>query len=194
MATTEQDYLPALLAQLQQTGGGPAALDLLARAAGDHAMDPRPLVLLAAEQMHLGQVDRAEAAYILALQRAPAFAIARFQLGLLQFTSARPAAATATWAPLEALGEKDPLCLFKRGLEAMGLNRFEEARSLLLAGMAANRSNEPLNRDMQMVIDRLVENGLLQATPTGGGSAGGATHPVPEGQEHFLVSSYGRKG
>ena len=90
----------------------------------------------------LQRTDLAEASYIWALQRAPQSALARFQLGLLQLRSARPAAAFATWAPLETLGDGHPLLLFKRGFEALALDRFPEARRWLLAGIGANASDE----------------------------------------------------
>lgn len=190
MAADQQDYMPGFLAQLQQAPI-PARRELLNRAVEQHPRDPRPLLLLAAEEMRAERVDRAEAAFMFALQLAPDFAIARFQLGLLQFTSARPAAATATWAPLEALPDGEPLKTFKRGLEALTRDQYEEARDLLLAGIAANQENEPLNRDMQLVITRMREMGLLRDGP----AEAGAGQPVPPdaGQEHFLVTGYGRK-
>lgn len=214
MSTQEQDFFPGLIAQLQPAEP-PQRLEMLARAADEHPADPRPLLLMAAEYINLQRVDQAEGAYILALQRAPGFGIARFQLGLLQFTSGRPAAAMATWAPLEALPESDPLLLFKRGLELLGRDQFQDAQRWLLAGIGANTVNEPLNRDMRMVIDRMVRAGMLPGqgapaladdrAPTPAGAPGpdtgtqlpaqppeGATEPVP-GQEHFLVSSYGMK-
>lgn len=182
------DYLPELLARIQR-GSRQDARSSLEQAAQQYPKDPRPLLLLAAELVHAKEIDRAEGTYLLALQRAPDFAIARFQLGLLQFTSARPAAAIATWAPLDLLPETDPLRLFKTGLEALGEDRFEDARRWLLEGIARNTSNAPLNRDMQMVIDRIAELGVLD------GGAKGAPEPKPaeqaaEGQAHFLVSAY----
>lgn len=214
MSTQEQDFMPGLIAQLQ-SAEPPQRLELLAKAADERSADPRPLLLMAAEYMHLERTDQAEGAYILALQRAPNFAIARFQLGLLQFTSGRPAAAMATWAPLEALTENEPLLLFKRGLEALGRDQFQDAQRWLLAGIGANTVNEPLNRDMRMVIDRIVQAGLLPnqggAVPADGAAPDAPGAPAPsgavqsplqtpdaapgpaQGQEHFLVTSYGRK-
>lgn len=109
----------------------------------------------------LQRTDLAEASYIWALQRAPQSALARFQLGLLQLRSARPAAAFATWAPLETLGDGHPLLLFKRGFEALALDRFPEARRWLLAGIGANASDESLNREVRMVLDRMTDLGAL---------------------------------
>jgi hypothetical protein len=187
--TAPQDYFPALLARIS----GPEAASaraLLAQAAAEHPRDARPLLLLAAEHVHAKEIDLAEATYIAALQRAPDFAIARFQLGLLQLTSARPAAASATWAPLDALPPTEPLRLFKTGLELLAQDRFDEARRLLLEGIAQNRTNPALNRDMQLVITRIDQRDAAGASPAAPAAAG-AQDAAPT-SDHFLVSSYGK--
>ncbi|HVE53980.1 MAG TPA: hypothetical protein VNB23_11420 [Ramlibacter sp.] len=180
---TAGDYIHGLLGQLQ-TASSDEALQLLADAANAHPADARPLLLLAAEFMERRDTDRAEAAYSAALLIAPEFAIARFQLGLLQFTSGRPAVAQVTWAGLEQLPEGDPLRLFKRGMEALAIDEFTAARALLRDGIAANTSNPPLNRDMEMLIAHI-------ATLENPGSAGPAVQADP-GESHFLLSAYGR--
>jgi tetratricopeptide (TPR) repeat protein len=193
---TERDFLSEALKHLGR-GDHEAAQPLLAQAAQAHPGDPRPLLLLAAEFVHAKDLDRAEAAYTAALQRAPDFAIARFQLGLLQLTSARPAAAQATWAPLDQLDETHPLRLFKTGLELMAQDQFEQARRWLLAGIAHNKDNPPLNRDMQMVLDRIEElhptgtdpRGATAAAPPQDGASEGEATPR-ESADHFLVSAY----
>ncbi len=182
MTRTDGDYLEGLLSRLQGCDRG-AARALLEDAVRDHPADPRPLTLLAAQFVHGQEIDRAEACYIEALQRAPDFAIARFQLGLLQLTSARPAAAQATWALLDALPQTDPLRLFKTGLEAMAQDRFDEATRLLMQGIAQNQSNLPLNRDMQMVLEQIAK---VQGSAGGPGDAAGEAQP----QGHVLVSAY----
>lgn len=174
---TPDDYLPALLRQLQAAAPA-AAVQLLADAADAHPADARPLLLLAAEFMEQREVDRAEAAYTAALMRAPDFAIARFQLGLLQFTGGRPNVALVTWSPLDQLPADDPLRLFKRGLERLAADDFDGARALLREGMAHNRSNAPLNRDMEMLVAR------IDAAQPAGAQAGTGSH--------FLVSTYTR--
>lgn len=179
-----QDHLPEVLKRLQGAAGA-SALRLLQEAVQAHPDDPRLLLLLAAELVHAQEIDRAEAAYTAALQLAPDFAIARFQLGLLQFTSARPAVAMATWAPLEALGEDHPLRLFKNGLELLGQDRFAEARQWLERGIAKNAENPALNRDMRMVLDRMATLAPEGRPP------GAAEPPDPgDGQGHVLISSY----
>jgi tetratricopeptide (TPR) repeat protein len=178
------DYMPQLLQTLQAPGLAPAdAVRLLADAADAHPADARPLLLLAAEFMQQGDADRAEAVYTTAVQRAPGFAIARFQLGLLQFTSGRPVMALSTWAALDELPEGDCLRLFKQAFEHLARDEFDDARALILRGMAANTTNAPLNRDMQMLLDRIAPASVPAP----------ASHdkdkPAEE-EAHFLLSAY----
>lgn len=182
MTSPTVDPFQEILARLKHAKPKEAMV-LLGDAADRYPNDPRPLLLLAAEFMHAKDVDRAEAAYTGALQRAPSFAIARFQLGLLQLTSGRPSVAMATWAPLEALPADEPLRLFKQGLEALAQDRFADARERILEGMSRNKTNPPLNKDMQKVLDRMTEAGV----------ADGRAEAAAAGQGHVLVSNYGQK-
>lgn len=185
MTSTPADYMPALLARLQHTAPE-ESFALLYAAAEQHPRDPRPVLLLAAELVHAREIDRAEAAYLVALQRAPDWPIARFQLGLLQFTCARPAAALATWAPLERLAQDDPLRLFKAGIQALLEGRTDEARRLVADGLARNTVNAPLNRDMQLLLERVDE---LAAASRGAARAAPIDAPSPEGG-HLFMNAY----
>lgn len=175
------DDLLEALNQLQ--GMDPkAALDRLGILAQTHPGDPRPLLLLAGQHAEAQDYDRAEEAYLAALQRAPGYAIARFQLGLLQFTGGRPGEALATWAPLEQLSLEHPLRLFATALACLAQDRFQEAVGLLEAGIARNLDIPPLNHDMQRVIQRIQEAGVLpNLPPTGEGGGDDA---------HYLLSAY----
>lgn len=188
MTASQPDYLPAVLEQIRDADDATARA-LLERAARDHPHDPRPLLLIAGGLANSGAVDAAEAAYILALQRAPDFAIARFQLGLLQLTGGRPGAAFATWGPLDALEHTDPFRLFKRAFEALVADRLDEARRLFAEGIARNTANDPLNRDMHIVLDRITK---LGASPSGATSEPPAT-AGQGGAKHFLISAYSEK-
>jgi tetratricopeptide (TPR) repeat protein len=180
---TTTDYLPELMLQLREAADPQAAIQLLANAADTHPADARPLVLLAAELMECGHVDRAEAAYSAALLRAPEFWIARFQLGLLQFTSARPAMALVTWAPLDSLEPGDPLRIFKNSLELLAKGDLAQSQTLMREGIAANTVNQPLNRDMQMLLEQIsTDQGLKHVK-----KSAGATETT---DSHFLVSAY----
>lgn len=175
------DYIDHLLAQLAAMDLA-ARLKLLGEAADAHPNDARPLLLLAGEFMEARDTDRAEAAYTAAVLRKPDFWIARFQLGLLQFTSARPSVAMVTWAPLGSLEANHPLRLFVQAFERLAVDDFEHAKEFLAKGIVANTTNPPLNRDMELLMQRLS---LQQPSEA---------NPPQRGQEteeaHFLLSAY----
>jgi Flp pilus assembly protein TadD len=191
------DHFPELLERLRLCrGDGRIVRQTLEDAALKHPGDARVFLLLGAERMHAKDVDGAEAAYIAALQIAPSLHIARFQLGLLQLTSGRPAAALSTWAPLDQLDDSDPLRLFKTGLGYLVQDRFEDASRFLLEGIAHNRDNPALSKDMRMVLDRIAR---LSAGIPGSSDPREtrATGPAAQDQstpesDHLLVSSYGK--
>jgi len=153
-------------ALLEAAGGqdGAAALDAAERLSGEYPADPRLHFLrgsmLAAERRY----PEAHAAMSRAIEVAPGYAIARFQLGLLELSSGDPAAALGTWAPLQALDEDNPLRLFSAGLEHMARDEFEAARAKLEQGIALNQENPALNRDMRMVIAEMPSPGPEEPT------------------------------
>jgi tetratricopeptide (TPR) repeat protein len=99
--------------------------------------------------------QRARIAMRKAVDLAPDFGIARFQLGFLLLTSGEPHAAQEAWGPLFGLADDEPLRLFARGLSHMIRDEFAEAIDHLERGIARNSENLPLNRDMQLIIDEL---------------------------------------
>jgi len=102
-----------------------------------------------------------------AVDLAPNYPIARFQLGLLLLTSGDAIAAQETWGPLHGLGRDNYLLLFVEGLTRLIHDDFPETIRLLEEGIRGNRENVPLNRNMQMVIDEVNEKT--------GGQGGGAS-------------------
>ena len=153
-----------------------AALALLRRAVERDDSAAVPHYLLGAEYARIGIVDKAIDETQRALERDARFADARFQLGLLHFTSGRLAQAESAWAPLASPPAPRCLRLFAQGLLAMAQDRGAEAKSLIASGIAANHTNEALNADMRGVIeamDAAVE-----------GPAGDA------GTGHVLLSAY----
>ncbi|GAB7541624.1 hypothetical protein [Cupriavidus sp. 8B] len=192
----DSDYLFPLMQQLQHCDAA-SARRLLEQAASLHPADPRPLLLLAARHIQDQEPDRAEAAYIAALQAAPDYAIARFQLGLLQFTSSRPSAALATWAPLDKLEEAHPLRLFKMAFESLQNDQFDQACHWLREGIKFNTDNPPLNQDMQLLISRI--EGTVAAARDSRAERQSDTTPYAEqaiaatnaeSEAHFLLSTY----
>lgn len=85
----------------------------------------------------------------------PQFAIARFQLGMLQLTSGDAGSAAATWRPLADLANDHPLRLFAEGLQRLAQDDFAGAEALLRKGLLCNTQIPVLNRDMQLVLDTM---------------------------------------
>lgn len=181
--------IAALLVSLQTLDYEQSVLKLT-QLADLHDSDARVLLLLAGEHAQAGKMDLAEASFLSALQRAPDYAIARFQLGLLQFTSARPAVASVTWAPLDDLPENDPLRLFKTGFEYLALNKTAEATHAIELGMRENKSNAALNADMQKILTAIEGLSLLGDASTPAPSQPADITAPDETTEHFLVSAY----
>ncbi|KHK58658.1 hypothetical protein PI87_02610 [Ralstonia sp. A12] len=168
-----------------------SAMTLLEAAATRYPANPHVLFLLAAQYMQAKHTDQAEAAYIAVLQVAPDYSIARFQLGLLQMTSGRPATALTTWGPLDLLENRHPLRLFKRAFELLHQNQIADACTLLREGIGQNVENDPLSRDMQMLLGRL-EAAMAEEARHGAPTAAKAASQSIEADEgaHFLLSTY----
>jgi len=171
-----------LYAQALERDDDDAALALLHQARQALPGSGEVLAVLAAHHMQRGEPDAAEAAFIGALQQDPSLVTARFQLGLLQFTSARPLAAFQTWQPLEELGEVHFLVLFKRAFAALAIDAFDDALLLLEKGIANNQENAPLNQDMRMVAAHIQ---ALQGRADETGQA-----QQDEAATQFVLASY----
>lgn len=182
--TTPIPGLPFLdqYAQALEEGDGERALDILRQAHEDQPESGQTLALLAAQYMQLGAPDAAEAAFIGALQRDPTLATARFQLGLLQYTSGRTQTAFQTWQPLESLGETHYLVQFKRAFAALAVDAFDDTLLLLDRGISANQENMPLNHDMRMLA------GQIQALRSNAAKPSSARQD--EAATEFVLASY----
>ncbi len=90
-----------------------------------------------------------------AVELAPDYAVARFQLGLLLLTSAEPYAAQEVWGPLHALPDDNPLRIFVAGLTHLIADRFDDAVLDLERGIVLNRKNAAMNNDMQLIVDEV---------------------------------------
>jgi hypothetical protein len=118
----------------------------------DHPQDPRLHFLKGSLLIEGGQLFDAHAALFRAVEIAPDFTIARFQLGLFELTSGEADRAVQTWAPLKALSDTHFLRAFVTGLEHLIADRFAACIEALQTGIAANSENLPLNRDMELII------------------------------------------
>lgn len=119
----------------------------------------------------IGRPIEAMAALKRAVELAPDFAIARFQLGFFQLTSGEAADALGTWGPLALLPDGHYLRFFVGGLTHLIRDEFEDTIVRLTEGIAANQENPALNRDMQLIIDQVA--GLLRDKARGAHATAG---------------------
>jgi len=170
-------------------GDTQAAMRFLQEAIADLPGVALPHFLLGAEFAQAGQIEDAEAAYSRAVLLAPAFEIARFQLGLLQFTSGRSAVALLTWQPLSMLPDANPLQRFALAFAELAQDRFAEALAYFREGIDANHENQPLNVDMHKVVEKIL---TLQQVAERPGTE--ADPREAERDAHVLLSNYRQDG
>jgi len=144
-------------------------VEAIAAALEEYPGDPRLHFLKGSLLIGLQRFIEAHGSLSRALEIAPDYHIARFQLGLFELTSGEADAAAATWKPLHALASVHPLATFARGLEALIADRFEQCIAMLREGIAANDENLPLNRDMELVIEQCQALLAAQAPPRDAG-------------------------
>lgn len=148
-----------------------ADLAIVDRALGEAPDDPRLHFLRGSVLAGIGRPIEALASLKQAVALAPDFTIARFQLGFFQLTSGEAAEALSTWGPLALLPEDHYLRLFVGGLTYLIRDEFVPAVAELRRGMAANVENPPLNRDIQLIVDRVIEIPAPAAATTEASSA-----------------------
>ena len=144
--------------------------------------DPRLRFLFGSVLASLGRYPEARDQMTAAVRLAPTYAIARFQLGLLELSSGDPSAAEATWRPLRDLPADHALRVLAGGLEHMARDEFAIAIEQLERGIALNAENPPVNADMRLLIDKMRD--VLGAT---------GTDAEPTSATHLLLQQYSVK-
>jgi tetratricopeptide (TPR) repeat protein len=129
-----------------------AALDFFAQASALRPASGVPHFLIGSEHASAGRMDEAETAFANAVLLAPEFALARYQLGLLHFSSQRAALALVTWQPLFDLPATDPFGHFVRGFAALAQDAFAEALQHLQRGLACDAGNPAVAEDIRKVV------------------------------------------
>jgi len=174
------------------------AIDCLKRGL---ALDPRNGALhhlLGAMYAQLGMIDRALKELTAAVTLAPEQHMARFQLGLLHFTSGDIASAETVMEPLSALPDDEPLNLFRQGILYLARDEFEQSIACLTRGLELNTEHTSLNHDMQLLAEAAQavidegdpEEGSLDADEDTHDSA----EPTSESGRHVLLSGYQAPG
>jgi Flp pilus assembly protein TadD len=176
-------------------GQSDTAIELFRQAMQEQPGFAVPPFLLGAEFAQLGRNEEAQQAYASAVLMAPELHIARFQLGLLQFTSGQAALALMTWQPLLALPEDQALRAFVMGFTAMAGDAFDDAIAHFRTGQQLNHDNPPLNNDIDMVIERIQAVVASQAAEPGQPQPAEAVEPPAEEEtdsnaSHVLLSNY----
>lgn len=172
-----QDLLTAAidLTARDEAGG----LQMIADIILAHPKDARLHFLRGSILASSGQFPAAQAAMSRALEIAPSFLVARFQLGFLQLTSAEPGPAAKTWEPLLSLSQDHPLRLFVVGLDHMVADAFDQSREAIEKGIALNSENPAINGDMTLILDAIHKLQFPDQGPD-----------EPTSSAHFLLQDY----
>ena len=125
-----------------------------------------PHFLIGSEHAASGEFEQAEAAFSNAVLLSPDLNIARFQLGVLQFSSGRAALALVCWQSLLQLPNTDPLPYFVRGYAALAQNDFVSALHHYRSGVERNTANPALSDDIKKIMSRIAELVSTSATPS----------------------------
>lgn len=148
------EAMAELLATLQRDDD--AGLILLDRLLITYPHDARLYFLQGSVLAGLQKYAEGREAMAKAVDIAPHYELARFQLGFLEFTSGMPNEAASTWAPFAELPEDAAFRLLSQGLNALGSDDFAECDRLLRLGMAANHEHPMVNGDMQLILDEIA--------------------------------------
>jgi len=128
--------------------------ELLQRLA-DFPSDPRLHFLSGSLRAGAGDYEGARVAMRRAIEIAPGYALARFQLGMLLMTSGEFPAALEVLHPLIKAAPTNYLEWFASGTAHFMRDQFEAAIPALRQGLALNQENAPLNHDMALLLSKL---------------------------------------
>jgi tetratricopeptide (TPR) repeat protein len=190
-----QTELLALALEAIRKGDSGQSLGYLKEAAARSDATAEVCFLLGSEYAQLKLMEEARIHMHRAIEIAPAYAIARFQLGLLYLTHAMPNEAQAVWEPLTELGTGHPLGAFHQGLVHLIRDEAQEALHWLAQGVGLNTDNPALNHDMQLIIaelQRLQASGAAPSVPMATSSEATPAEAAAEAENHLFLSTYQR--
>ena len=139
---------------------------------GRYRDDPRLHFMKGSLLAGSGRAIEAHRCLSRAVELAPDYSLARYQLGFFELTSGRPQQALRTWGPLLAEGEDSCFRKFVEGMTHLIRDEFPAAIARFEEGIALNRENEPINGDIRLLIGecrRLQDR--LQGAPSSEHSA-----------------------
>lgn len=137
------------------TDPGTDDVPLLVTMLGRYPEDARLHFMLGS--VYAGQVRpmEAHAAMTRAVELAPDFRLARYQLGFFELTSGEASRALSTWGPLLTAGADDYLRAFVEGMTFLIRDEFADAIRTFQRGIALNTENAPMNDDIRLLIDQI---------------------------------------
>jgi len=138
--------------------------------------------LLAAQHAQLGMMDRAEEGFREVVERAPAFPIARFQLGQLLLTRSEASGAREVLSPL--VDQDDAVGAYARALCAAAVDDVAQAVDELEAGLSLPQDVPALAYDMQQLLGRFQE--------MSSGRGGVTTEPPAVPAAPIFMTGYGQ--
>ncbi|WP_455205854.1 tetratricopeptide repeat protein [Kaarinaea lacus] len=153
MGTLNSDKLFDLALQASQANDTQKSIGLMKNAIDQSPQDARMWHMLGTLYADIGIYDKAVVNMEKALKIDENYNIARFHLGLLHLTSGNQDKAESTWLALDELGETHYFTLFKTGLLEIVNEEIHKGIKLIEEGIARNRLNESLNKDMETVIE-----------------------------------------
>lgn len=119
--------------------------------------DPRLFFLKGSVLAGQQRYEEGRDAMRMAIEIAPGYELARFQLGFLELTSGLSADAVKTWGPFADLTEDAPFRLLSAGLGSLARDEFAECDRLLRLGIEANNEHPMINGDMQLILDEVAD-------------------------------------
>jgi tetratricopeptide (TPR) repeat protein len=146
----DEELGEAIAALEADRDGAEAALDTLSSKYPD---DPRLHFMKGSILAGSGRSIEAHRALARAVELAPDYALARYQLGFFELTSGEPQKALGTWGPLLAEPEGNYLRKFVEGMAHLIRDEFAPAIATFEQGIALNTENEPMNNDIRLLID-----------------------------------------
>lgn len=163
--------------QASASGDSALAMRLFMQAVDEQPSSAAAHFLLGSECAAMGDMAPAERHISTALLLSPQWHVARYQLGLLQFSDGRVPAALLTWQPMASLEDGSPLPHWVHGFAALARDDFDVARRLFEAGLARNAEHPPMSADIQRILAAMPAS-----KPPG--------EPADDSVAHVLLSNY----
>ena len=144
------DELGETVAALESNAGG--AEQAIERLIDLYPEDPRLHFMKGSMLAGAGRLIEAHRALARAVELAPDYSLARYQLGFFELTSGEPNKALGTWGPLLAEGEDSYFRKFVEGMGHLIRDEFAEAIEQVEKGIELNTDNDPMNSDIRRLI------------------------------------------